>query len=111
LALALHRQTRDEGALCDTLITMAAVERQIGRGDEAVRTAKQAVDLGEGSGDSSRRCKALEALGDALTATGQTATARSTYEVALNLLEELQDPGLRRLRVRLAASRDSLDAA
>lgn len=107
-ALDFHRRTRDEAALCDTLITAADAQRELGRGPDAVRDAQRAVALGMELADSPRRGRALVALSHALAATGRIADATEVSRQALAIVDELNDPEAGSLRERLLALRESL---
>jgi DNA-binding SARP family transcriptional activator len=102
-ALAMHVHARDQAAQCDTLITLSAVQRSLGRSAEAVGSGEQSVRLSEAIADSYRQVQALTVLGEALFAAGEVASGDHRIRLAWRVLGGLSGAHVGPLRDRLLA--------
>jgi tetratricopeptide (TPR) repeat protein len=100
-ALDIHNRTKDEPALCDSLITAAEVERELAMYDAAIRDGRRAAEIGEEIADAARRCRALTALAATSAAAGRLSAAYRLCHDALAVLNDVPESDIRDLRDRL----------
>jgi tetratricopeptide (TPR) repeat protein/DNA-binding winged helix-turn-helix (wHTH) protein len=100
-ALDIHNRTKDEPALCDSLITATEVERELAMYDAAIQDGQRAAEIGEEIADSVRRCRALTALAATFAAAGRSSMAHRFCHDALAIVHDLPESDIRDLRDRL----------
>jgi tetratricopeptide (TPR) repeat protein len=100
-ALDIHNRTKDEPALCDSLITATEVERELAMYDAAIRDGRRAAEIGEEIADAARRCRALTALAATSAAAGRLSAAYRLCHDALAVLNDVPESDIRDLRDRL----------
>ena len=111
VALDIHVHTQDQAAQCDTLAAMADIQRGLSMHDEAVRSGRQAVQLGVEIADSYRQARALAALADALVGSNDPVSAQRQVKRALRILDDLADGDAEPIRERLLVARQALARA
>lgn len=102
LALELSRKTMDQVTWCDALITRATARRQQGHTAPAIKDLRRVAETCLETGDSGRRVRALDALAEALVASGEPEQARKVWTEELRTLDP-SDTRARRIRNRLAS--------
>ena len=99
-ALRLHERLGNAHGLSATWDSLAYVHHQMGRHHEAVQGFRKALEIGEGL-DRGMAVRYLTHLGEAHLAAGEVADARSAWQRALTIFEELDDPEAAVVRARL----------
>jgi tetratricopeptide (TPR) repeat protein len=111
-ALDIHDRTGDQAARCDTLMTLADVERALARYPDAAADGRRGLAISEEIADPYRRAQALTILADTLASAGDRDGAHRLCVAARELLNELTDPNVEGLRDRLrVVSRAALPPA
>ncbi|MFD0517580.1 AfsR/SARP family transcriptional regulator [Paractinoplanes durhamensis] len=100
-ARVIHAHAHDQEAECDTLITLADVQRNLEMHAEAVHSGQRAILLGELVSDSFRQVAALTAMGDALAAAGDPKAAMDQARMARRILDDLSGAHVPPLHKRL----------
>jgi DNA-binding SARP family transcriptional activator/tetratricopeptide (TPR) repeat protein len=101
LALAIAASTHDDPTRCDATMAAADAARALSRGEQAVRSAEEALSLAERLDDPIRLSRALVTLAGALAAAGRAGRVGPVRAQALSSLEGLPATDARTLRARL----------
>jgi tetratricopeptide (TPR) repeat protein len=100
-SLALARELDDAIGRGGTLSTLGCAYLRLGQYDRAVTCYEQAVALGRQAGARASVADSLAGLGDTYDAAGRPEAARNAWEQALDILDDLDDPGGDAVRVKL----------
>jgi tetratricopeptide (TPR) repeat protein len=92
LALDLQRETGDQFHQADTLDSLAQAHRNLGQHREAIAYLREAIDLYRDFGDRFDEAETLISLGDSYRVVGDHDSARTSWERALSILDQLGHP-------------------
>ncbi|MGW1998178.1 ATP-binding protein [Embleya sp. NPDC001921] len=97
----LHRRVGDRGREAEALDATGVAYQVLGRGEEAVAFHRQAAAMQRDLGDRWKQAVALDHLATGLRAAGAGEQARSSWQEALPLLAEFNDPETATLRASI----------
>ena len=100
-ALDLLRDLDDGFGSAAALDTLGYVYHGLGRYTQAIASYRQAIALCRAQGQRRSEAEILAHLGDAYDAAGDPSAARDTWRSALDILEDVDDPGADDLRAKL----------
>ncbi|MET9954377.1 BTAD domain-containing putative transcriptional regulator [Streptomyces sp. NPDC006339] len=103
-ALRLFEQVANTTGQAYTWDSLAYAHRGLGRHEQAIACYGEAVRLFRALGDRYNTATSLTGLADSLSATGDLTAARTAYDEALAILDELDHPEARELRRRLGSA-------
>jgi tetratricopeptide (TPR) repeat protein/transcriptional regulator with XRE-family HTH domain len=103
-AYILHRQAGSKLGEALTLRTLSQLAIAAGHIEDAVAILMQAIDACQQAGDRFHLADLHDALGDTYSAVGDLSSARSTWQQALAVLDELHHPQAQNVRVKLGPS-------
>ncbi|MEU5942492.1 BTAD domain-containing putative transcriptional regulator [Micromonospora sp. NPDC047548] len=104
-ALAAYQDLLDPAGEAATWHSIGHTRFQLGKYAEAEEAYNHAIELCHRSDDRDLVAQVLESLGDIYAATGGSARARTAYEQALSIKEDLGLPTAGAVRAKLAALR------
>jgi DNA-binding SARP family transcriptional activator len=100
-ALDLHRAAGDRGTESDTLDSLGYVHHHLGDYERAVACYQDAIDRQREFGDHRGEADTLAHLGDSQLAAGNADAARTSWQRALTILDELDHPDADEVRAKL----------
>lgn len=100
LALEKHDRTGDRSSAAEVLCTLAAAKIEQRAPGEAATDAMEAARTHREMGNVAGEATSLSVLADALTAAGETALAKDTWDQVAHLLDALDDPQATTVRER-----------
>lgn len=107
----IHRHVGDRGREAEVLDATGVVHRVLGRGEEAVAFHRHAAAMHRDLGDRWKTAVALDHLATALREVGSSEQARSSWQEALPLLAEFNDPETVMLRISIETALSGPDEA
>jgi hypothetical protein len=100
-ALIIQQQLGDQAGQANTWDSLGFAHHNLSRHDQAIACYQHAADLFRDIADRHSEAEILTRLGDAQLAAGQTAHARATWEQAVAILDQLDNPDTGQLRERI----------
>lgn len=104
--LALTTEAGDNGGASMGRSMLADAYRRVGRYDDAIESAEQALEISRRTHDEYQESAAWHALGQALAESGELPRARSCLASALLLAERLRVPEAKQIVENIAAIGD-----
>jgi DNA-binding SARP family transcriptional activator/Flp pilus assembly protein TadD len=90
-SLELYRRAGKEREMCDALLELARIQGELGEFSEAAARAREAVQRADARGDLAGKARSLETLGGIRAKAGDVESARTDWESARSLFDELHD--------------------